>query len=123
MNEVEKRVLENVDLDGTLGYISELIAIPSHGGVESAAQRNVAAKLGTLGLDVDVWEIDFDESTSGRSTSMSSGSIRTSAYPSTGRRGWVSSVPWVEERAGTSSSAAISTRSTLVTRATGRPRP
>jgi acetylornithine deacetylase len=61
MNEVEKRVLENVDLDGLLGYISELIAIPSHGGVESAAQRNVAAKLGALGLDVDVWEIDFDE--------------------------------------------------------------
>ncbi|MBL7169215.1 ArgE/DapE family deacylase [Candidatus Bathyarchaeota archaeon] len=61
MNEVEKRVLENVDLDGLLGYTSELIAIPSHGGMESAAQRNVAAKLGALGLDVDVWEIDFDE--------------------------------------------------------------
>ena len=61
MNEVERRVLENVDLDGLLGYTSELIAIPSHGGEESAAQRNVAAKLGALGLDVDVWEIDFDE--------------------------------------------------------------
>jgi acetylornithine deacetylase len=61
MNEVEKRVLENVDLDGLLGYISELIAIPSHGGMESMAQRNVAAKLRALSLDVDVWEIDFDE--------------------------------------------------------------
>ena len=61
MNEVEKRVLENVDLDGLLVYTSELIAIPSHGGAESAAQRNVAAKLGALGLDIDIWEIDFDE--------------------------------------------------------------
>ena len=61
MNKVEKRVLEQVDLDGLLGYTSELIAIPSHGGVESTAQRNVAAKLGALGLDVDVWEIEFDE--------------------------------------------------------------
>ncbi len=61
MNKVERRVLKNVDLDGLLGYTSELIAIPSHGGEESAAQRNVAGKLGALGLDVDVWEIDFDE--------------------------------------------------------------
>jgi len=61
MDEVERRVLENVDLEGLLDYISQLITIPSHGGVESAAQRNVAAKLGDLGLDVDVWEIDFDE--------------------------------------------------------------
>ena len=71
MNDVERKVLGNIDFDGLLGYASELIAIPSYGGLESEAQRNVAAKLVGLGMDVDLWEIDFDELTGHPDFSMS----------------------------------------------------
>jgi len=60
VNEAELRVLESIDADTMLEYLQELISIPSHGGGESEAQRSVAAKLGELGLDVDIWELDFD---------------------------------------------------------------
>jgi acetylornithine deacetylase len=60
LNHTERRVLESIDTDAMLEYMRELVSIPSHGGKESAAQRSVAAKLGELGLDVDVWELNFD---------------------------------------------------------------
>jgi len=60
VNEAERRVLESIDADAMLEYLRELVSIPSHGGGESEAQRSVAAKLGELGLDVDIWELDFD---------------------------------------------------------------
>lgn len=61
MNEVERRVLENVDLDGMIDYLCELVSVQSHGGDETEAQENVAAKLGSLGFQVDRWEIDIEE--------------------------------------------------------------
>ncbi|MEE8355159.1 MAG: ArgE/DapE family deacylase [Candidatus Bathyarchaeia archaeon] len=60
VNDTERRVLESINTDAMQEYLRELVSIPSHGGVESEAQRSVAAKLGELGLDVDVWELDFD---------------------------------------------------------------
>lgn len=60
VNDAERRVLESIDADAMLEYLRELVSIPSHGGGESEAQRSVAAKLGELGLDVDIWELDFD---------------------------------------------------------------
>jgi acetylornithine deacetylase len=60
VNEAERRVLESIDADAMLEYLRELVSISSHGGGESEAQRSVAAKLGELGLNVDVWELDFD---------------------------------------------------------------
>jgi len=61
MNSAEKRVLEAIDYAAMYGFIEEIIATPSYGGHESKAQEIMAAKLAELGLDVDKWEIDFEE--------------------------------------------------------------
>jgi acetylornithine deacetylase len=60
---VERAVIEAVDIDGLLAFLSDLVAIPSLDGSpgEVAAQEYVAAALERLGCKVDVWEIDFDE--------------------------------------------------------------
>ena len=60
MDRVESRVLDSIDVDGMIEYLCELVSIPSFGGRETEAQRSVAAKLRSIGLDVDVWDIDFD---------------------------------------------------------------
>lgn len=60
MDEVERLVLEEIDVEGMIEYLCELVSIPSYGGRETAAQRSVEAKLGSIGLDVDAWEIDLD---------------------------------------------------------------
>lgn len=60
MREVERRVLEAVDIDGLTGYLRDLISIPSTGGEERAAQEYTAAKLKEIGLQVDEWELDFE---------------------------------------------------------------
>jgi len=57
---VESRVLDSIDVDGMIEYLCELVSIPSFGGRETDAQRSVAAKLRSIGLEVDVWDIDFD---------------------------------------------------------------
>lgn len=58
---IERAVIEAVDIDGLLAFLSDLVAIPSLAGSpgESAAQEYVAASLERLGCEVDVWEIDF----------------------------------------------------------------
>jgi len=61
MNSVEKRVLEAIDYEAMYGFIEEIIATPSYGGHESKAQEIMAAKLMELGLNVDKWDIDFEE--------------------------------------------------------------
>ena len=57
----EKRVLDAIDVDGLVEYLCELISIPSVGGHESNAQRNVTAKMRRLGLAVETWNLDFDK--------------------------------------------------------------
>jgi acetylornithine deacetylase len=42
-------------------YIKELISIKSMTGDEKEAQENVAAKLDSIGMKVDKWELDLDE--------------------------------------------------------------
>jgi acetylornithine deacetylase len=61
MEKIEQRVLEAIDVDGMLGYLGELIAIPSLGGQETPAQELVAAQMKRCGLEVDVWELDFEQ--------------------------------------------------------------
>jgi acetylornithine deacetylase len=61
MSEPERRVLDALEIDGLVEYLCELISIPSMGGQESAAQRNVSAKMRELGLAVDTWDVDFDK--------------------------------------------------------------
>ena len=59
MNAAESRVLDNVDLKAITRLAGELVAIPSHGGRESQAQRFMAERLRGLGFQVDVWDLDF----------------------------------------------------------------
>jgi acetylornithine deacetylase len=54
-------VLDAIDLDGLLKALCELIAIPSLSGQETAAQEHVAVLMERCGLDIDVWELDFQE--------------------------------------------------------------
>ena len=61
MNTTEQRVLDAIDADGLLSSVCELVAIPSLGGQETAAQEWVAALLEGWGLEVDVWELDTQE--------------------------------------------------------------
>ena len=61
MREEERRVIDKIDVDGLVEYLCELISFPSVGGQESIAQKNIAAKMRTLGFDVETWDIDFEK--------------------------------------------------------------
>jgi len=61
MQTIEQRVLDAIDVEGMLAYLCELVAIPSLGGQETAAQEHVAVQMKRCGLAVDVWELDFDQ--------------------------------------------------------------
>jgi len=61
MQEIEQRVLEAIDVEGMVKYLCELIAVRSLVGEETEAQEHVAAQMKRCGLEVDVWELDFDE--------------------------------------------------------------
>ena len=61
MNSLEKQVVDAIDFEGLLGFLDRLIAIPSCDGRETAAQEAVAAHMEACGLQVDTWELDFDE--------------------------------------------------------------
>ncbi|MEU5848206.1 ArgE/DapE family deacylase [Saccharopolyspora shandongensis] len=59
-SDLERRVLDAVDVNGILDDLRELVAIPSVGGTggEHDAQQWCADKLGSLGHRVDHWRID-----------------------------------------------------------------
>ena len=57
---VERRILEAVDTQGLLSTLADLIAIRSLSGQENPAQEYVADFLAQLGMEMDVWELDFD---------------------------------------------------------------
>ena len=57
---VERRVLEAVDAEGLLSTLADLIAIRSLSGQETPAQEYVTDFMVQLGMEVDVWELDFD---------------------------------------------------------------
>jgi acetylornithine deacetylase len=61
MDQVEKRVLQAVDVEGMLDFLCALIAVPSLVGDEVAGQEHVATQMERSGLKVDLWELDFDE--------------------------------------------------------------
>lgn len=61
MREAERQVLDSIDVDGLVEYLCELISVPSVGGHETAAQRNIAAKMKALGLAVETWDVDFEK--------------------------------------------------------------
>ncbi|MCY3705659.1 MAG: ArgE/DapE family deacylase [Gammaproteobacteria bacterium] len=57
----EARVLAAIDMDGLLDTISRLVAIPTDQGRETPAQEQMAEWMAQAGMNVDVWEIDFEE--------------------------------------------------------------
>ena len=59
MNPIEQRVLDAIQIDGMLRFLTDLIAIPSLGGQETTGQEAVAAQMERCGLQVDSWELDF----------------------------------------------------------------
>jgi acetylornithine deacetylase len=61
MIEAEERVLEAIDVQGMVDFLCELTAVPSLVGEETAGQEFVAAQMERCGLDVDLWELDFEE--------------------------------------------------------------
>ena len=62
MNHIEKHVLEQLDFKAMLQFLDELVSLQSLDGTpqENEAQRLVAAKLRSMGFEVDEWAIDFD---------------------------------------------------------------
>jgi acetylornithine deacetylase len=56
---IEAEVLNRIDRDALLADLSALIGIESLGGREAPAQEWMGRRLRQLGLDVDMWEIDF----------------------------------------------------------------
>jgi acetylornithine deacetylase len=56
----ERQVLEAIDAESLLSTLGDLIAIRSLGGEETPAQEYVAEFMTRLGMEVDVWELDFD---------------------------------------------------------------
>ncbi len=56
----ERAVLDALDHDGLLDAICTLVAIPSVGGQEAPAQESVSETMAGIGLDVDLWELDFE---------------------------------------------------------------
>ena len=61
IGELERGVLDALDLDGLVAFLFELIGIPSLDGGESPAQRRVAGWLAENGFATDVWPIDLGE--------------------------------------------------------------
>ena len=61
MEGVERKVLDNIDIEGMLEFIKDLVKTPSYGGKESDAQNLVGNKLEEFGFTIDKWDIDFDK--------------------------------------------------------------
>jgi len=60
MRDAERRILDSINVDGLVEYLCELISVPSVGGQETPAQRNIAAKMKEIGLGVETWDVDFE---------------------------------------------------------------
>ncbi|MXW66033.1 MAG: ArgE/DapE family deacylase [Gemmatimonadales bacterium] len=56
----ERRAAEAVDADRLFALLADLIAIESVANRETPAQERVAAEMRAIGLETDVWEIDFE---------------------------------------------------------------
>jgi acetylornithine deacetylase len=61
MNQLERQVLDAIDVEGMISFLCRLIAKPSLDGQESPAQELVADQMTRSGLQVDMWEIDLQE--------------------------------------------------------------
>lgn len=60
METIEQRVLDAIDIEGMLAYLCKLVAVQSITGNETGAQEHVAEQMAHIGLEVDVWNLDFE---------------------------------------------------------------
>ncbi|MDE2877645.1 ArgE/DapE family deacylase [Candidatus Palauibacter soopunensis] len=56
----ERRAVEAVDADRLFALLADLIAIESVANRETPAQERVAEEMRAIGLETDVWQIDFE---------------------------------------------------------------
>ncbi len=61
LSSTELRVLETLDQEGMLEFVSRLVKIPSVGGSETPAQEMVATWMEENGFQVDRWELDLEK--------------------------------------------------------------
>ena len=63
MNKIEQTVLDKLDFDGLLQALDKLVQIPSLSGsvAEVRVQEETAVLMQSLGLDVNTWQIEFNE--------------------------------------------------------------
>lgn len=54
------KVFDAIDLDGLIGSLCEMIAVPSCDGDETGMQQRMAQLLEEAGMETDVWEIDLE---------------------------------------------------------------
>ena len=60
LSRLERRVLDALDTEAMVAFVSELVSIPSVGGRETPAQERVARWMTENGLEVDVWSLDLE---------------------------------------------------------------
>ena len=58
LTDLERTVLDAVDVDDLVALTSELVALPTLMGEEVAGQHRIAELLAERGMDVDTWEVD-----------------------------------------------------------------
>lgn len=59
MDELQRRVIEAIDMDGLIATLCELVGFDSSGGQEIAIQERMAELLAESGMGIDLWEIDL----------------------------------------------------------------
>ena len=59
LTDIERAVAEAVDPESLSSFLGDLVAIESTANRETPAQELVAERMHALGLETDVWEIDF----------------------------------------------------------------
>ena len=61
--EIRRRVLQAIDAEGgsAVAFLQGMVSIPSVTGDEGRIQRFLADHLGKMGLDVDIWDTDWEQ--------------------------------------------------------------
>jgi len=62
-DDARRQILDKVDAsrDHAIKFLQDMVAIPSVTGDEAAIQKHMQGVLKTIGLDVDMWETDWEQ--------------------------------------------------------------
>ena len=73
-----KKILDKVDAsrDQAIGFLQKMVAIPSVTGDEAAIQRFLSDYMKQIGLEVDLWETDWEALRSIRAIGRSSAATK-----------------------------------------------